>query len=169
MRFLSVTSPKGNIKQSTSAQTFDQRFISDQCEAKEIVLPSSVHLNQCIHPYSYQTYGRPPSGPRNINDFLVHNMTERLTSNWSCSLLFFFIICKNSGKSIVPSPFRSTSMTSSRTSSSVGFWPIDLITPSNSLVEIEPLPSWNRFAEVSVIALLHQKLLKSYGICFLHF
>ena len=28
------------------------------------------------------------------------------------------------------------------TSSSVGFWPMDLITPRSSLVEMEPLPSW---------------------------
>ena len=44
-------------------------------------------------------------------------------------------------KSIVPSPLISTSMTRARSSSSVGFCPMLLITLSNSLVEIVPLPS----------------------------
>ena len=74
------------------------------------------------------------------NDSMLRNILI-LTSSCSCSLLFFFIICRNSGKSIVPSPLRSTSITSSNTSSSVGFCPMERITPSNSLVEIDPLPS----------------------------
>ena len=56
---------------------------------------------------------------------------------------------------IVPSPLRSTSITSSKTSSSVGFWPIDLMTPSNSLVDIEPLPSFKYL--ISIYLLLNTK------------
>ena len=57
---------------------------------------------------------------------------------------FCFINSRNSGNSMVPLPSRSASIMRLRTSSSVGFSPMALITWSSSLVEILPLPSCHK-------------------------
>ena len=59
----------------------------------------------------------------------------------SFSPAFFFIMLRNSSNSIVPFPSMSTSITRLSSSSSVGFWPIALRTPSNSSGDMVPLPS----------------------------
>ena len=51
------------------------------------------------------------------------------------------IISMNSSKSIVPSPSISASFIIASSSSSVGFWPSDLITIPNSSTSIVPFPS----------------------------
>jgi hypothetical protein len=50
---------------------------------------------------------------------------------------------------------RLTSMTSASSSSSVGFWPMDRMTPNNSLVEIVPLPSCKQNKDEIKSALRH--------------
>ena len=100
----------------------------------------------------------------------------------STSRAFFFIILRNSGKSMVPwildnfeqsvcfsylpFPSTSTSSTKLRSSSSVGFCPIALMTPSSSSEEIVPLPSWNNFFSMIISQRQAQQLLIPTYTCY---
>ena len=60
---------------------------------------------------------------------------------------------------MVPFPSRSTSMIRLFSSSSVGFWPMALITPSNSLDEMAPEPSWSSHVRILVFNWTLRKLI----------
>ena len=60
------------------------------------------------------------------------------------------IMVRNSGKSMVPLPSASTSLTMSWSSASVGFWPRERITVPSSLVVMVPSPSLSKREKASL-------------------
>ena len=60
------------------------------------------------------------------------------------------IMVRNSGKSMVPLPSASTSLTMSWSSASVGFWPRERMTVPSSLVVMVPSPSLSKREKASL-------------------
>ena len=88
----------------------------------------------------------------------IYEMCAYLKSSLLSTIPYFcFINSRNSGNSIVPFPSRSASIIKFRTSSSVGFSPIALITPSNSEALIAPLPSLIKFLIISLFVSVRSK------------